>query len=73
MFFPSRFIRYTLQVATCFVNSTGLKVTVEQAKCIQANAFIQASLFQQYAFRGGDVAAIFKINLTALIVSACAP
>lgn len=27
--------------ATCFATDSGLRVTVEDAKCIQANAFIQ--------------------------------
>ena len=41
-------------------------MTVEQSKCVQANAFIQANLFQQFVYRGeGSLA--FKINLTALI------
>ncbi len=57
-----------LQVATCFISSNGLKVTVEQAKCVQANAFVQANLFQQFTF-ASDAPAVFKINLNALIVS----
>uniref|UniRef100_A0A8C4WEX7 Uncharacterized protein n=1 Tax=Gopherus evgoodei TaxID=1825980 RepID=A0A8C4WEX7_9SAUR len=27
--------------ATCFATTNGIKVTVENAKCLQANAFIQ--------------------------------
>ena len=54
------------QVCTCFLSSQGLKVTVEQAKSVQANAFIQASLFQQFVFRQESSLA-FKINLSALI------
>lgn len=27
--------------ATCFATKNGIKVTVENAKCVQANAFIQ--------------------------------
>lgn len=30
--------------ATCFATANGLRVTVEAAKCIQANAFIQVGL-----------------------------
>lgn len=56
------------QEATCFISSNGIKVTVEQSKCVQANAFIQSSLFQYFSFRG-ESPAIFKINLMALIVS----
>lgn len=55
-------------MATCFVSSNGLKVTVEQAKCVQANAFIQSTLFQQFTFLP-DAPAVFRINLAALIVS----
>lgn len=52
--------------ATCFISSNGMKVTVEQSKCVQANAFIQASLFQYFSFHG-ESPAIFRINLTAFI------
>ena len=34
------------QAATFYISSKGLKVTVEDAKSVQANAFIQAELFQ---------------------------
>lgn len=54
------------EVCTCFLSSQGLKVTVEQAKSVQANAFIQASLFQQFVFRQ-EASLAFKINLAALI------
>lgn len=54
------------QVCTCFLSKQGLKVTVEQSKCVQANAFIQASLFQQFTFRQ-EASLAFKINLLALI------
>ena len=57
-----------MQVATCFISSNGLKVTVEQAKCVQANAFIQSNLFQQFLF-SSEAPAVFKISLSALIVS----
>lgn len=35
-----------LQKATCFATENGLKVTVEESKCIQASAFIQRDIFQ---------------------------
>lgn len=54
------------EVATCFISSNGLKVTVEQAKCVQANAFIQSNLFQQFLF-SSEAPAVFKISLSALI------
>ena len=56
-----------MQVATCFVSSNGLKVTVEQAKCVQANAFVEANLFQQFIFTS-EAPIVFKINLNTLIV-----
>ena len=43
-------------------------MTVEDAKCVQANAFIQASMFRQYTYQG-DAPISFQINLAALIVS----
>lgn len=55
-------------MATCFISNKGLKVTVEQAKCVQANAFIQASLFQQFTFNSATPA-VFRVNLNTLIVS----
>ena len=45
----------------------GLKVTVEDAKCIQANAFIQEGIFQEYSIKEDQIT--FKINLTVLLVS----
>ena len=41
-------------------------MTVEQAKCVQANAFIQSSLFQQFEFRQ-PASLAFRVNLTTLI------
>lgn len=55
------------QTATVFASEMGLKVTVEDAKCIQANAFIQEGIFQQYTIK--DEQLTFKINLTVLLVS----
>uniref|UniRef100_A0A668VA50 Uncharacterized protein n=1 Tax=Oreochromis aureus TaxID=47969 RepID=A0A668VA50_OREAU len=42
--------------------TNGLKVTVEDSKCLQANAFIQAEIFQEFTIREDLVA--FQINLT---------
>lgn len=56
------------QTATCFISSTGLRVTVEQAKCVQANCFIQSDIFQQYSY-SKDSPCVFCIDLNALIVS----
>uniref|UniRef100_H3BWC7 RAD1 homolog (S. pombe) n=1 Tax=Tetraodon nigroviridis TaxID=99883 RepID=H3BWC7_TETNG len=43
----------------------GLKVTVEDSKCLQANAFIQADIFQEFTIREDLVG--FQINLTVLL------
>ncbi|XP_062468886.1 cell cycle checkpoint protein RAD1 [Pezoporus occidentalis] len=51
--------------ATCFATSHGLRVTVEDAKCIQANAFIQAEIFQEFAVQEQTVT--FRINLSVLL------
>ncbi|XP_076815612.1 cell cycle checkpoint protein RAD1-like [Clavelina lepadiformis] len=50
--------------ATVFVTENGMKVTVEDAKCIQANAFIQAQVFQDYIIREDSIT--FCINLDIL-------
>uniref|UniRef100_H2YAI2 Cell cycle checkpoint protein RAD1 n=1 Tax=Ciona savignyi TaxID=51511 RepID=H2YAI2_CIOSA len=50
--------------ATIFATENGLKVTVEDSKCIQANAFIQDQVFQEYSIR--DEALTFQINLDIL-------
>ncbi|KAM4809217.1 cell cycle checkpoint protein RAD1 [Rhinophrynus dorsalis] len=51
--------------AACFATNNGLKVTVENAKCLQANAFIQAGIFQEFNIREESV--MFRINLTVLL------
>ncbi|XP_026153938.1 cell cycle checkpoint protein RAD1 [Mastacembelus armatus] len=43
----------------------GLKVTVEDSKCLQANAFIQAEIFQEYTIQEDLVG--FQVNLTVLL------
>ncbi|MBN3305300.1 cell cycle checkpoint protein RAD1 [Amia ocellicauda] len=43
----------------------GLKVTVEDSKCLQANAFIQAEIFQEYAIQEDSLS--FGVNLTVLL------
>uniref|UniRef100_A0A671LF89 Cell cycle checkpoint protein RAD1-like n=1 Tax=Sinocyclocheilus anshuiensis TaxID=1608454 RepID=A0A671LF89_9TELE len=40
----------------------GLKVTVEDSKCLQANAFIQVDIFQEYIIKEDAVG--FQVNLT---------
>ncbi|XP_038600348.1 cell cycle checkpoint protein RAD1 [Tachyglossus aculeatus] len=51
--------------ATCFATANGIKVTVENAKCLQANAFIQAGIFQEFVVQGESVT--FRIHLTVLL------
>ena len=41
-------------------------MTVENSKCIQANAFIQTGIFQEFTFK--DDTATFRINLNTLMV-----
>lgn len=41
-------------------------MTVESAKCAQANAFIQAGIFHDYEFIEDN--ATFRINLNILLV-----
>ncbi|KAL7831822.1 hypothetical protein AOLI_G00293700 [Acnodon oligacanthus] len=43
----------------------GLKVTVEDSKCLQANAFIQADIFQEFTLKEDIVG--FQVNLTVLL------
>ena len=54
------------QMATVFLSGNGLKVTVEDCKCVQANAFVQANIFQEFSFSKDS--ATFKINLNVLMV-----
>ncbi|ELT99083.1 hypothetical protein CAPTEDRAFT_116275 [Capitella teleta] len=51
--------------AIIFASENGLKVTVEDCKCVQANAFLQSSLFQEFVIKEEQVT--FKINLTVLL------
>ncbi|XP_071447685.1 cell cycle checkpoint protein RAD1 [Hetaerina americana] len=53
------------EIATCFGTENGLKVTVEDAKCTQANAFIQSDMFQEYNLTEDTV--IFQINLSVFV------
>ncbi|XP_041377028.1 cell cycle checkpoint protein RAD1-like [Gigantopelta aegis] len=51
--------------ATVFASPMGLKVTVEDSKCVQANAFIQEAIFHEFSIKEEQV--MFKINLTVLL------
>ena len=44
--FTKYFLFNVLQNAVCFATENGLKVTVEDSKCVQASAFIQKEIFQ---------------------------
>ena len=61
------FFFVVFQSAIVFASENGLKVTVEDAKCVQANAFLQTGLFQEFKIKEDHVT--FKINLTVLLVS----
>lgn len=39
--------------STWYISENGIKVTVEDAKCVQTNAFIKADLFQEFMLRPG--------------------
>ncbi|XP_060586860.1 cell cycle checkpoint protein RAD1-like isoform X2 [Ruditapes philippinarum] len=56
---------WVTRTATVFASPMGLKVTVEDAKCIQANAFIQEGIFQEFTIKEEQLT--FKINLTVLL------
>lgn len=42
------------QVAHVLITPKGIKFTVEQARCFQANTFLTAELFQEYTFKSED-------------------
>uniref|UniRef100_A0A2K5I818 Uncharacterized protein n=1 Tax=Colobus angolensis palliatus TaxID=336983 RepID=A0A2K5I818_COLAP len=50
---------------TYFATKNGIKVTMENAKCLQANAFIQAGIFQELKVQEESVT--FQINLIVLL------
>ncbi|XP_028658313.1 cell cycle checkpoint protein RAD1 [Erpetoichthys calabaricus] len=51
--------------ATFLATSNGIKVTVEDSKCLQANAFIQADIFQEFIIKEDSV--MFRVNMTVLL------
>ncbi|KAL7300557.1 cell cycle checkpoint protein RAD1 [Trichogramma pretiosum] len=50
--------------ATCYGSKNGLKLTVEEAKCMQASAYIPIQLFEEYTLTE-DI--IFRINLNVFV------
>ncbi|XP_043463822.1 cell cycle checkpoint protein RAD1 isoform X2 [Leptopilina heterotoma] len=55
-------------VATCSACENGIKITVEDAKCMQATVYLPISVFQEFVLNE-DV--IFQINLNALVDCLC--
>lgn len=53
------------ETATLFASSLGIKVTVEDSKCVQANAFIQEGVFHYFNVKDEQIT--FKINLTVFL------
>ncbi|XP_047365843.1 cell cycle checkpoint protein RAD1-like isoform X1 [Vespa velutina] len=56
------------ETATCFATENGLKVTVEDAKCMQASAYIPGVIFVEFNLKE-DV--MFRINLSILVECLC--
>ncbi|CAK9804392.1 Cell cycle checkpoint protein RAD1, partial [Anthophora quadrimaculata] len=56
------------ETATCFGTENGLKITVEDAKCMQASAYIPSHVFEEFNLKE-DV--IFRINLNVLVECLC--
>ncbi len=54
------------QHATCHLVPSGMKFVVEEAKCLQAKAFFQTSMFQSYQVDEEETA--FRIDLEVLLV-----
>uniref|UniRef100_A0A5K3FDD4 Cell cycle checkpoint protein RAD1 n=1 Tax=Mesocestoides corti TaxID=53468 RepID=A0A5K3FDD4_MESCO len=52
-------------LATIFVSKNGLKVTVEDSKCVQGSAFLQSEMFEEFTIAVPVFA--FKINLNVLL------
>eukprot|EP00124_Ichthyophonus_hoferi_P004589 Ihof_evm1s525 gene=Ihof_evmTU1s525 len=50
--------------ANCYISEKGLRFTVEEAGCLQANAFIQSELFQRFEVQGK---AELAVNLNILL------
>ncbi|XP_075226566.1 radiation insensitive 1 [Lycorma delicatula] len=51
--------------ATCFVNDKGLKVVVEDSKCVQASAFIGEELFQEFTIKSDQI--VFCVDLSVMV------
>lgn len=53
------------------MTENGMKFTVEDAKSAQAIAYVQAELFREYSLQQDGSMAMFRVNLTVLMVSTC--
>ncbi|XP_063242126.1 cell cycle checkpoint protein RAD1 isoform X2 [Bacillus rossius redtenbacheri] len=53
------------ETALCIVTDRGLRITVEDARSVQASAFVQSEMFQEYLVQDDQV--IFKIHLGVLV------
>lgn len=49
----------------CFATEYGMKVVVEDSKCVQANAFIGNDIFQEYVVK--DEPVMFRVDLSTLV------
>ncbi|VDP72677.1 unnamed protein product [Schistosoma curassoni] len=52
-------------LATIFATNNGIKVTVEDSKCIQGNAFLHSALFREYSVKKDIIS--FRTNLGVLV------
>ncbi|XP_054281578.1 cell cycle checkpoint protein RAD1-like isoform X2 [Macrosteles quadrilineatus] len=52
------------EMATCFVSENGLKIVVEDAKCVQVSAFIGEDVFQEFHV---TEEVTFKVDLNVLL------
>ena len=54
-------------MALVCASENGIKVTVDDAKCIIAHAYVPADLFRHFFLKEKEV--VFRVNLTVLLVS----
>eukprot|EP00794_Sanderia_malayensis_P014016 gene14017-15474_t len=52
-------------IATVYLSENGLKITVEDSKYVQASAFVQVQMFQEYSFTEEE--GTFQINLAVML------
>uniref|UniRef100_A0A1B6D9P5 Cell cycle checkpoint protein RAD1 n=1 Tax=Clastoptera arizonana TaxID=38151 RepID=A0A1B6D9P5_9HEMI len=54
------------EIATCFVSTNGLKVVVEDSKCIQVSAYISSNVFQELHVKENEQIT-FRIDLSTML------